>query len=80
MNDVYRNSLTAITVAGLETNHFDKSKCQEAFEEYKACKKFEVTILTRHHNVMKKLCSTRRFSDAAKHKYAHWVSEAQYED
>lgn len=28
--------------AGLEVNHFDKEKCQGAFNEYKACKKQEV--------------------------------------
>lgn len=30
------------STAGLETNHFNKEKCQDAFDSYKACKKQEV--------------------------------------
>lgn len=37
------STLAKASLKCLETNHFDKSKCQGAFEEYKACKKHETS-------------------------------------
>lgn len=33
------------SLLGLERNNYDKSKCQEEFERFKACQKEEVCML-----------------------------------